>query len=62
MGDLLKDLDRIYKGIQNLQVQPTKNNTAIILDTLQVLEVVYQYLQNEQTKTKEDANAADSND
>lgn len=62
MGDLLKDLDRIYTGLQNLNVQPTKNNTAIILDTLQVLEVVYQYLQNEQTKTKEDANAADSND
>lgn len=37
----MANIDRIYKGIQNLEVQPTKHNTAIILDTLTVLEAVY---------------------
>jgi hypothetical protein len=41
---LCKDIDRIYQGIQHLNLEPTKVNTAIILDTLQVLENVYRYL------------------
>lgn len=45
MGDLLKDVERIYDGIQHLQIQPTKTNTAIMLDTMQTLEKVYSFLQ-----------------
>ena len=41
MENLLNNVDRVYTGIQNLNVQPTRGNTAIILDTLTVLERIY---------------------
>ena len=41
MENLLNDVDRVYTGIQNLNVQPTRSNTAIILDALTVLERIY---------------------
>lgn len=44
--ELLKDLERVYKGMQNLNVQPTKTNTAIILDTLTVLEKAYAFVKD----------------
>lgn len=44
MTELLQDLDRVYTGLQHLNLQPTKHNTAILLDTLQVLESVYRFV------------------
>lgn len=38
LRELQADLNRVYEGIQHLQVQPTKVNVAIILDALQTLE------------------------
>ena len=45
MTELMKDLDRVYLGLQNLKIQPTKRNTAILFDTLQVLESVYRFVE-----------------
>ena len=45
MTELMKDLDRVYTGLQNLKIQPTKHNTAILFDTLQVLESVYKFVE-----------------
>lgn len=45
MTELMKDLDRVYLGLQNLKIQPTKHNTAILFDTLQVLESVYRFVE-----------------
>lgn len=45
MTELMKDLDRVYLGLQNLKIQPTKHNTAILFDTLQVLESVYKFVE-----------------
>lgn len=44
MNELLTSIDRAYQEIQNLQLQPTKNNLAIIMDVLQVLENAYNHL------------------
>ena len=44
MNELLTSIDRAYQEIQNLQLQPTKNNLAIIMDVLQVLENSYNHL------------------
>lgn len=57
MEDLLKDLDRVYNGIQHLAVAPTKNNTSIIFDTLQTLEKVYAYLKSETKGNEGDVDA-----
>jgi hypothetical protein len=46
-NQLLEDIDRVYKGLQNLQITATKANTAIVLDALQVLESLYQHLKGE---------------
>lgn len=54
MENLISDIDRVYKGLQNLQIAATKANTAIVLDTLQVLEAIYKHLTEE--------NHANSND
>lgn len=40
MGITLADIDRVYQGLQHLSLQPTKNNTAILLDAMTVLEGV----------------------
>lgn len=45
MTKLMKDLDRVYTGLQNLNIQPTMHNTAILFDTLQVLESVYRFME-----------------
>lgn len=43
-----EELSRVYLGLQHLDgVPPTKNNLAIILDALQVLEMVYNSIQEE---------------
>ena len=47
MNILLSDIDRVYKGLQNLQIAATKSNTAIVLDTLQVLEAIYKHFTEE---------------
>ena len=47
MENLISDIDRAYKGLQNLQITATKANAAIVLDTLQVLEQVYKHLTEE---------------
>ena len=41
MKEFLDDIERIHDGLQHLQLQPTKSNTAIIFDALTVLEKVY---------------------
>lgn len=41
MKELLDEIERIHDGLQHLQLQPTKSNTAIIFDALTVLEKVY---------------------
>lgn len=59
---LLKDIDRTYTGLQHLDMQPTRNNTAIILDSLQVLEEIYSYLKNEEAAESEKKHSDDSSD
>lgn len=44
MTELMKDLDRVYNGLQNLKIQPTKHNTAILFDAYHVLENVYKFV------------------
>lgn len=43
-----EEISRVYKGLQHLEgLPPTKNNLAIVLDALQVLEMVYNSIQEE---------------
>ena len=56
METLAADIDRVYQGIQHLQVAPTKENVAILFDTMSVLEESYKY---EKARAE---NAADGND
>ena len=42
--ELQKDIDRIYQGLQHMKVEPTKANLAILLDTMQTLENVFNFL------------------
>ena len=58
MKDLQRDLERVYTGLQNLQVQPTKTNTAIILDALIVLEKCFN-LCNEQEREDSEQEGAE---
>lgn len=45
-----EELSRVYQGLQHLDgLPPTKNNLAIILDALQVIEMVYNSIQEEVT-------------
>lgn len=52
MSELLQKLDRVYIGVQNLNVQPTKENTAIILDALTVLEEVYNFVKEKENENE----------
>lgn len=52
--ELMKDMDRVHGGIQHLQIQPTKSNTAIILDALTVLENAYAVLDEIQAREKQE--------
>ena len=56
MVPLAADINRVYQGIQHLQVAPTKENVAILFDTMSVLEELYKFVR-ERTE-----NAADGND
>lgn len=63
MENLLNDVDRVYTGIQNLNVQPTRGNTAIILDALTVLERIYSMLKAQaEQEEKQDAEEEVSED
>lgn len=42
--ELKKDLDRVYQGLQHMQVEPTETNLAIMLDTLQVIKKAYAFV------------------
>lgn len=54
-----EEISRVYQGLQHLEgVPPTKDNLAIILDALQVLEIVYNSIQEE---VKADGAESDSN-
>lgn len=45
-----EEIRRVYQGLQHLNgLAPTKNNLAIILDALQVLEMIYNSIQEEVT-------------
>ena len=44
MKELIQELDRVYSGIQHLEIQPTKNNVAIILDALNVIEKAFVFI------------------
>ena len=56
MKELIDDLNRVYGGIQNLDVQPTKKNTAIILDTLTVIESSIEYVMQHEKGEHQDGN------
>lgn len=43
---LMKDLDTAYQGLQHLNVEPNKNNLAILTMALQTMEQAYAYLQS----------------
>lgn len=45
MSELLKQIDTAYQGIQQLRIEPTKNNVAIILNVLNAFEKAYEYIQ-----------------
>lgn len=54
--NLQEEIARVYQGLQHLDMPPTKNNLAIVLDALQVLEIVHEHLANNQKEVKtEDA-------
>lgn len=46
MEQLLSDLDRIYRGLQTLVIQPTKDNVDILTDAFRVLEAAHAYIRN----------------
>ena len=50
MEELLQELDRVHSGIQHLDIQPTKNNVAIVLDALTVLEKAYMFIKENTNK------------
>lgn len=58
MTGLAKDIDRVYLGLQNLKIQPTKGNTAILFDALQVLENAYRFVEAN-AQAEEAQNAAE---
>lgn len=58
--DLQEDISRVYQGLQHLDMMPTKNNLAIVLDALQVLEEINVYLQQTE-EVETDGNAAENN-
>ena len=58
--DLQEDISRVYQGLQHLNMMPTKENLAIVLDALQVLEEVNVYLQQTE-EVKTDVNVAEDN-
>lgn len=43
-NQLLSEIDRAFGGIQHLQLAPTKPNVAILFDTMNVLEAVYNFV------------------
>ena len=62
MTGLAKDIDRVYLGLQNLKIQPTKGNTAILFDALQVLENAYRFVEaNAQAQEAQNAEEDDGN-
>lgn len=58
--DLQEDIGRVYQGLQHLDMMPTKNNLAIVLDALQVMEEVNVYLQQTE-EVETDGNVAEDN-
>lgn len=54
MDKLSQKLDRVYIGIQNLNIQPTEHNVAIILDALTVLREVYDFVKKGEGKDGRD--------
>ena len=62
MTELIKDLDRVYAGLQNLKLQPTKRNTAILFDAFSVLESIYRFVEENAPKVEiQDAEEEDGN-
>ena len=59
---LQKDIDRVYQGLQHMQVEPTKANLAILLDAMQTLEVVYNFLGGLKASENAEAEAGEDND
>ena len=53
-------IDRVYQGLQHLDMMPTKNDLAIVLDAIQVLEEINVYLQQTE-EVETDGNAAEDN-
>lgn len=43
---LMKDLDTAYQGLQHLNVEPNKNNLAILTVALQAMENAYAFLKD----------------
>lgn len=59
--NLQKDIDRVYQGLQHMQVEPTKANLAILLDTMQVLETVFHFLDGLKPSGKAEEEAGEEN-
>ena len=44
-SEMMQSLERVHEGLQHLQNMPTtRDNLAIVLDALQVLEAAYQFI------------------
>lgn len=44
-NEMMQSLERVHEGLQHLQGMPcTRDNLAIVLDALQVLEAAYQVI------------------
>ena len=54
---MLKDIEKAYKDVQDLQLQPTKHNLLILASIVNCLEKSYQYVKSkrqEETKASEE--------
>lgn len=62
MTNLLQDMDRVYTGLQHLSIKPTKNNVAILLDTLTVMEKAYTFIQEHEKEADDGDDPAGKRD
>lgn len=53
MKELLQDMDKAYTALQRLNLQPTKANMTILMETLNVMEKAYVYIKDQQKEEKE---------
>lgn len=56
-NELIGQIDKAYKDLQCINVQPTKSNMSILMNTMAVLEKVYEFMQNLEDEPEVEVNA-----